>query len=157
MNNSTVLAVRSYRSLNRHRDEAQEELALEHGRKKLSTRFQYSGSNNTERCHLSTLEDIPPNIYKIWLAHAMLFLLKGPGVGIGTVVVKIGLVHTNPLVFAFLRNAISAMILLPLSFAMDKATLQMKHVPVVLASCHSRGIVYNPYGTEETREWHSEW
>jgi drug/metabolite transporter (DMT)-like permease len=70
----------------------------------------------------------------VMMAHILLFFMKGPGVGFGTVVAKIGLSHTNPIVFAFLRNAISAGILLPFSMMINKSvTLQRRHACIVLA------------------------
>ena len=54
------------------------------------------------------------------LGHAVLFLVIGAGNGVGTVVVKIGLAGTNPLVFALLRNAFAALLTAPVALALER-------------------------------------
>ena len=53
-------------------------------------------------------------------AHVLLFLILGLGVGCGTVVTKLGLAGTNPIVFAFYRNVAAAALLLPAAWWLER-------------------------------------
>jgi drug/metabolite transporter (DMT)-like permease len=53
-------------------------------------------------------------------AHVLLFLILGLGVGCGTVVTKLGLAGTNPIVFAFYRNVAAAAFLLPAAWWLER-------------------------------------
>jgi drug/metabolite transporter (DMT)-like permease len=59
--------------------------------------------------------------------HTVLFTVLGVGIGVGTVVAKIGLSGTNPVVFAFIRNAAAAPLLLVPAYFWEGARLEMKH------------------------------
>jgi drug/metabolite transporter (DMT)-like permease len=63
--------------------------------------------------------------------HVVLFLVLAIGIGVGTVVLKIGLSGTNPVVFAFVRNAIAAPLLLVPAHYYERRRLEWQHYHLI--------------------------
>ena len=77
----------------------------------------------------------------VCLGHVLLFLVIGAGCGVGTVVVKIGLAGTNPVVFALLRNGCAAILMgLPALAYERRATPSIGAGPLDPRSAHALPI-----------------
>ena len=69
------------------------------------------------------------------LVHALLFAVMGVGVGIGTVIGKIGLSGTDPVVFAFLRDSFASLILGSWAYFHDTRRINMQEFKQVHTPC----------------------
>lgn len=68
----------------------------------------------------------------MWLIHLLLFLVEGIGIGMGTVIGKIGLADVDPIVFACYRDGIAFPILLGWSWLAERARIARCDVPQLL-------------------------
>ena len=93
----------------------------------------YSPQPYTPICEPNERSD-NPTAGLLMFGHTLLFLIIGAGVGIGTVVIKVGITNVNPVVFAFMRNAFAAVLMLVpvMLFEKNNAWFRRDHIPRIL-------------------------